>query len=188
MPFLHTAYEITDVKGKLIKAHKQRNGNLNQQLIYGNSLSCLGVFIKKEILIQHPFIERRELSGSEDYELWMRLASIYPIAYSDKVTAAIIQHEERSVINFSSGKLIRRIELVIEFLVNNKMFIAAYGKQLNIFIAHRFLYLSLHLIMGRHYLLGLKYWMKAFWAKPTIVLTRKSVGIFKNLFISFYSK
>lgn len=181
--FLHTAYEIVDTKGNIIRQKNSRKRNPNEQLIYGNSLSCLGIFIKQEILLENPFHEDRKLSGSEDYELWLRLASLYPIYYSSKITAALIQHDQRSVTNYRSDQLILRINLVIQLLCANSNFMAYYGHQKHIFVAHRYLYLSLHLVMSKHYSLGLKYWFKAIKIYPKVLLSHKTLGIFKNILI-----
>ena len=63
----------------LVSENKYKNvvkfKDINKQLINKNLLSCNGVFVKKEVAIQNPFSEIRELSASEDYLLWFLLAS-----------------------------------------------------------------------------------------------------------------
>lgn len=184
---LHLGYEIKDENRKVIQKINKRKGNLNQKLIYGNSLSCLGVFIRKDIADNFPFNEDRALSGSEDYELWMRLASRYNIVYSNKITAALIQHQNRSVINFEKQRLIERINLLIYYLFNDKMFEQVYGDRKNIFLAHRYLYLSLHLIMGKYYVDGIKYWVAAIRSHPISLFSQKTLGVFKTLFFTLVS-
>ncbi len=105
-PFAHLGYEIIDSSSHVLSRINSRKGNLNHLLIEGNSLSCIGVCIRKDIATLHPFNEDRRIIGSEDYELWMRLASRYPMIYSNEVTAALIQHDHRSVLGFKPRQLI----------------------------------------------------------------------------------
>jgi len=98
--FFSLAYEVVDTSGKVLHIYHQRKGDLNAQLITGNHLSCIGVFIKCDILLKNLFNEERNLSGTEDYELWLRLASQYRIIYNNVVTSAIVNHESRSVLSF----------------------------------------------------------------------------------------
>ena len=177
----HIGYEIKNINGEIVRRVNNRKGNLNKQLLYGNSFSCLGVFVRRDIALNHLFNEDRNLSGSEDYELWMRLASRYQISYSNEITAALIQHEGRSVLGFDKAILINRIELLIKYLFKDQKFVAAYGSKKSIFLAHRYLYLSLHLVMGRYLNDGLLFWWRAFKLHPAILFTRKTAGILKNL-------
>lgn len=177
----HTGYEIKDINDEIIRRINNREGDLNEQLLYGNSLSCIGVFIRKDIALKHLFNEDRNLSGSEDYELWMRLASRYKIYYSNEITAALVQHEGRSVLGFDKRILINRIELLIKYLFEDQKFLKTYGSKESVFIAHRYLYLSLHLVMGRYLRDGLMFWWRAFKLYPTVLFTRKTAGILKNL-------
>ena len=181
--FFHIGYEVKDTNGEIIRRVNNREGSLNEQLLYGNSLSCIGVFIRRDIALKHLFNEDRNLSGSEDYELWMRLASRYEIFYSDEITAALIQHEGRSVLGFDKRVLINRIELLMKYLFKDQKFIETYGSKKSIFIAHRYLYLSLHLTMGRYLGDGLMFWWRAFRLYPAILFTRKTAGILKNLVV-----
>lgn len=180
-PFVHLRYEIKNKKGHVFSRMDKRKGSLNQKLIEGNSLSCLGIFIRNDIAKLHPFNEDRRIIGSEDYELWMRLASLYPIVYSNEVVAALTQHEDRSVLNVVPEQLINRIELTIDYLIENEGFRVRFGKYQRKFVAHRYLYLSLHLVMSQHKKLGVSYWFKALVNRPQILFHRKTIGILKNL-------
>src|SRR5687768_637150 len=76
----HLAYEIVRTDGSVVTKYNNYSGSLNIRLIrLGNILSCMGVFVRREIAIKNLFVEDREMSGSEDYELWLRLAGQYEI-------------------------------------------------------------------------------------------------------------
>ncbi|MDZ7606957.1 MAG: glycosyltransferase [Cyclobacteriaceae bacterium] len=114
--WFHIAYEIRDEAGRVLRKEHRRKGNINQSLITGNHLSCIGVFVKKDILEQHQFNEDPDIIGSEDYLLWLKLASLFPLRYSNRISAYVVQHRGRSVINFNQHQLIRRIKKSIEIV------------------------------------------------------------------------
>ena len=174
----HLGYEIKSENGKIIRKVNNRKGNLNDSLITGNHLSCIGVFIKNEIAKETRFNEDLEIIGSEDYELWLRLASKYQLHYSNEITSCMNQHADRSVTNFDSGKLITRINKLIQIVIKNTSWNPSEIKR---FVVHRYLYLSLHLAMNNNRKLAIQFLVKALTYYPILFLSRKSFGILKNL-------
>lgn len=177
----HLAYEMKNPDGKIISQYNQRQGNINQQLIYGNLLSCIGVFVRRDVIHQHSFNEDRALAGSEDWELWMRLAARYPIYYSNEITSAIINHEERSVLNIRVDKLIRRIELAYHYLLEDEAFKHKFGKFRRPMLAHLQLYLSLHLVLAQHKKQSFYYILQALKNHPQVFFTKKFIVILSKL-------
>src|SRR5262245_63041093 len=110
--WFHLGYEIANDEGNRIRPSGTLPEIANELLTDGNFLSCRGVFIRRDIALKHPFNEDRALSGTEDYELWLRLASRYPLYCDRRITSAIVQHDRRSVINTSRDDLFTRIELL----------------------------------------------------------------------------
>lgn len=178
--FFHLAYEIKDESGKILQRH-QYWGDLNQQLITGNFLSCMGVFVKKEVAQALPFNEDRALSGSEDWELWMRLASRYRLYYSNTITSALVQHQDRSVVNTDEIRLRNRIELVVKYLEKDAVWQQSYGKHKSVMMAHLWLYVSLHLVLGGNKRRGFLYWRKAVGSALPIIFSRKSAVVLWKL-------
>ncbi len=72
-------------------------GRLNSKIIQSNCLSCNNVFIPKAIFEKEKFSEVRNLSASEDWDLWIRLSLIYSIVGVEDITSAIVQHDSRSM-------------------------------------------------------------------------------------------
>jgi len=179
--FLHLAYEMKTPEGKILSQNNQRKGDLNKQLLTGNHLSCIGVFLKKEIALEFPFSENRELSGTEDWELWMRLASRFKIYYSNQTTSAIINHEERSVLQIDEKKIKKRIDLALKYIFADEAFEAKYGQYKNIAQAHLYLYICLHLILAKQKKRSLFYLKKAIFWYPQIIFNRKTLAILKHI-------
>ena len=177
--WFHLGYEVKDEKGKILRQENKRRGNLGEQLLTGNHLSCIGVFVRKDIIQQNLFNEDPDLIGSEDYELWLRLAAQFPLYYSNEITSCVIQHSQRSVISsFDSNKLEKRIGKIIVIVATNKIFTP---NQQNAFIAHRYLYLALHLALLKERQKAIKYFLDAIKLKPQLIFHRKTAGFVKNL-------
>ena len=91
-----------------ISPKKISNEALKEKLItQGNYLACLGVFVKSQILKSNLFLESRILSGSEDYELWLRLLSNgIKLHKNPIVTSELIIHDGRGekTVSFSRVK------------------------------------------------------------------------------------
>jgi glycosyltransferase involved in cell wall biosynthesis len=147
--WFHLGYEIADDEGNRIRPCETLPDIANELLTGGNCLSCRGVFIRRDIGLKHPFNEDRALSGTEDYELWLRLASRYPLYCDRRITSAIVQHDRRSVINTSRDDLFTRIELLERYLAEDPTFVEAYGDRLGEFKANNRIYIALHLALAR---------------------------------------
>ena len=146
-PVFHLGYEILHSNGK-VNFLPTLPSPVNQKLLEGNFLSCMGVFLKREVAFANFFDEDRQLSGSEDYELWMRIAARYPILTFPKVTSRLINHSDRSVVTTSAKKLIDRINVLEEKLHRDAVFMNVFGNSLRKFDSYRTLYLALHLALS----------------------------------------
>ena len=170
--WFHLAYQVKD-NDKVLWETSARSGNLNKELITGNHLSCIGVFIRKDIIHTNFFNESYQLIGSEDYELWLRLASRFPIKFSNKITSQINQHSLRSVLNFNSNEIINRINYFIKSVKKDDILMQFLTPHWEKFIAHRYLYLALHLYIGGQNIKSISFLSKAFFKYPPIIVTKK---------------
>lgn len=177
--WMHLAYEIRDNNGKLIERRNRRKNNLGKSLLSGNHLSCVGIIIRKDIIKKNHFNEDPVIIGSEDYLLWLKLSFRYILRFSNTVCASVFDHSSRSVRSFNSERLINRIEKSISFVINDPEFQSRSKKDARKFIAHRYIYLSLHLILNKDLINGMKYWDKSFRLFPQILFSRKNLGIIK---------
>ena len=180
--WLHLAYEIKDEIGKVLRRENIRNGDINKSLITGNHLSCIGVFVRKDILQKHQFNTDPDIIGSEDYVLWMELACLYPLRYSNKISAFMVQHVGRSVINFKKDQLIKRIKKNIQYIVKNPSFQNSFNKKVASFKAHRYLYLANHLSRSHSKISSLNYYFLSISIFPIIIFSRNSLSFIKSLF------
>jgi glycosyltransferase involved in cell wall biosynthesis len=186
-PFYHQAYEIKNQKGKLLNFDINYGDGI-YFLVKGNPLSCIGVFIRKDITEKFRFIEDRNLSGSEDWELWIRLGVNFGLAKDKTVTSCLIVHDERSVLNVNKEKLALRKNLLIHYAFQDEKVQKVFGKYKNRMKAYSETYIALHLILEDEISAGIKYLFSAFKKYPPSIIDIRTLGIFKQLAISIGRK
>ena len=181
--FFHLGYDIKNDQEKLLTKVNRFRGSIRTRLIKeGNLLSCNGVFVRTDIIKENPFNEDRRLSGSEDYELWLRLSSKYNLIYSNEVTSCIINHVDRSVLQMNKEKLISRYHILMDCAMKNDNFMEEFGRYKNIFISNGLSYISLHLALTKNNkVLSLKYLILALMKFPGFIFKKRFYAILKHL-------
>lgn len=177
----HLGYDIKDGEGNF-----QRNVNtlpspVNSILINGNHLSCNGVFIRRDIFLDLPFSENRVLSASEDYALWLRMASRYTFHSVQVITSTVVNHDQRSVVTIKRDKFLERMQALQADVSQDAMFQKKYKGQWGTFCAYRDIYIALHLAMANYSKKeSLVYLWNSFKLRPQVVFTRRFLAALKN--------
>jgi glycosyltransferase involved in cell wall biosynthesis len=179
------AYDIQDAHGRVQRRFDALPATINATLIDGNHVGgCNGVFVRADISKQYPFNEARELSASEDYELWLRLAARFDFHCVNTVTSALVNHDDRSVLHVREDKLLLRINTLQQSLTADEAFCKAYSRQLATFQAYLHIYMALHLgIAGAPRANAFRYLVRAIVAKPGVTFTRRFAAALKNIIV-----
>jgi glycosyltransferase involved in cell wall biosynthesis len=181
----HLGYDIREPGGRLVRRIDRLPANINRDIILGNCLSCNGVFLRRDIARAHPFNEDLDLSSSEDYELWLRLASRYPLWCENTVTSSVIDHPARSVARAGKKALLRRVESLLHSLSKDAPFMKEYEAVYSRFLARRHAYVALHLALsGGHRVESLLWLGKAVVEDPRFILSRQFLGVIKRHLVS----
>lgn len=182
--FFGLGYEARNLKNDSVKSTILFPEIANETLIRGNNFSCNAIFIRKDIALLHPFNEIRSLSGTEDYELWFRLAARYNLYFNNKITSAIVQHDSRSIYLTNEKKLLERILIMEESLEKDIEFIKKFGKDFPIIKANNRLYIALNTAIMKKPLSTLKYLLQAVSFSKSVLLSKNFFGPIKKL-VSF---
>ncbi len=186
IPFYHQAYEIRSyVKFSDRLVHNYHNRDV-RFLVKGNPLSCLGVFIRRAEAIQFPFNEDRELSGSEDWELWLRLSANFGLRRGKKICACLILHDDRSVYQIEEKRLVKRKQLAIDYAFKDPAVVKMYGNYWKEILSHSDTYNSLHLALSGKKKRSFYYLFRAFKRYPLCLINRRTLAIFKYYFIYLF--
>lgn len=180
--FFNIAYELKSTEGKVIFQQKVNSNDFNAELLKGNFLGCIGVFLKREIALENPFCEDRKFACSEDWQLWLVIASKYKLYHFNEICFCTINHNERSVNNLSKEKMLYNTKKIGELLRENDSFIQKYGINNSIKIeAHMWTYSGLHLILAHEKMNGIKFFLKGIMLNYKELFTRRTLAVIKYL-------
>lgn len=184
-PLYHQAYEVILDTGETISRLGIPSGNIDRLLFTrGNVMSCQGVFLLRGVAVENPFNETRELTGVEDWELWIRLASGYEIIHEATITSAIVQHSGRSVREGNADALQRRIEALKQLVTANEKVCDRFSDLLPQLWANTATYLALHLseIPGQKSA-AISHLLKGVGESLRVIGQRRTWAILRNLLL-----
>jgi glycosyltransferase involved in cell wall biosynthesis len=181
----HSAYEFRNQKNELIKkVVYPNNENLNQAVLKGNLFSCFGMFLKSSIFNDVKFEEDRALSGSEDWLLWLKVSARCKIHFQPQISGCMIQHDERSVLNFNEDKLLSRTDLLINVLNMDKVFVEKFGIHvIHKIHGHMLTYSGLHMLLSSNKRKAIKLFFKGLKYSPTELLKIRTLAFLKHLLL-----
>ncbi len=180
----HLAFDIRNEEGVVEETRNSFSDKINDELINGNHLSCNCVFVRTDIAKRYTFNEDRMLSASEDYELWLRLASRFPFYSNNSVTTSLINHGQRSVIQTDGARLVERTESLSHYLLNDGEFVRRYSDYVKSFYAYLNIYVALHLALsGASRRESLSCLWKSFGTWPLVVFSKRFWGAAKNIIL-----
>lgn len=141
--FFHNLYELVDTQGK--RLHLYRVPSLQDprsDILEGNFLSCIGVFIHREIYSRLRFDTDPRMTGSEDWLYWIRVIADYIPGRINKVNSGIVHHGGRTVMEVDLDKLNKRMDLVRQKVWGDEHLRKAYGNRRNRLEVGFLIYLS----------------------------------------------
>ena len=165
----------------------QRKNKIPQKIIpiakslikKGNFMACQGVFLKNEVARNNSFNEDRLLSGSEDYELWLRISRKFKIEYNPVYSSILIDHQGRSQHYEDTGLLILRKELFLKYTLAH-----GYSKpEFRVISSGAYSYIALHLSLQSDNT-AWSWLLKAIDCDLRILLTKRTFVTIKNLFLA----
>lgn len=180
---IHSAYEFKTYKDEFLRSVAYpKDENLNQALLKGNLLSCFGMFIQSELLKEIKFEENRQLSGTEDWLLWLRFSARFHIHFQPQVSGCMIQHDGRSVLNFKEEELLNRTDLLVEKLRQDKCFMDKFGiKSVKNIEAHMLTYSALHLVFSNQNNKAKYLFWRGVKLNPLELFTKRTLAFVKYL-------
>lgn len=179
---IHLGYQLISTDKKVLQTFNTvPYKDLNKAILKGNYMSCMGVFLRRDVALTNPFSENRELSGTEDWLLWLKLAARYKIKFVEEISASMIDHDGRSIKNYSSKELDARTSILIDELKNDKAFISTYGiRSLKKIHAHMLTYSGLHLMLSRKKKDAWRRFINGILIYPGELFSRRTLAIFKH--------
>lgn len=114
---LHFDYEMVDETKRVLSNSKKwpNYPSTLQRILIANYIGNIGFFVKNDILNENLYDTTLMLTGSEDWDFWIRLIHRVPDLKSlPKINAQVLQHEGRTMNQFDGEKLNKRTDYIIE--------------------------------------------------------------------------
>lgn len=171
-----------------IKSIKNNISSVNKKLYTENILACNGVFVRRDIFDQIKFSENRDLSGSEDWLLWLQLSATYPFYYSPVVCSCLINHDQRGELNIKQGKLLKRLHILIDLIKSDKRISTLPRTHYRTALAACYQFAALKMAdFAKLKFVSIGNWFRAFFLNPLIVVHKTTYVTLKKLFFSWHS-
>ncbi len=178
------SYILSDPKKNIYK-NVVFNGILNSKIFKKNILSCNSVFIRRDFFLKNKFSENQDLSGSEDWELWLRIASKETFLGNKVISSIINNHIDRSTIKQNLNNMIKRID-ALEEIIFSKRYIDLekinYNNVKSEIYSFKSLVLSLDKYKRKEALICL---FNSLFLRPSRFFDKRNLVIFRNIIISF---
>jgi glycosyltransferase involved in cell wall biosynthesis len=108
----------------------------------GNFLASIGVFIHRDIYKNFSFDTNPLLTGSEDWDFWLRVVPHYQPGRIKKVNNGVVQHGARSINHMELDKLERRFKYLTDKISDDPKLSSVYAKYMKRLEAGSLLYTS----------------------------------------------
>ncbi len=179
----HLGFKHIDSLNNTISVRDDLDESFKAELIHENILHGNAIFIRCDIAKQVNFIQSPYAIVSEDWYVWLRLAARYKFYFDNTITTAVVQHDERSLMNLDPDKLIKSTDVIVESLNKDGPFLAAYRSKVNYHYANHYTLLTLVLALTKKRRLDtIKYLIRAVKYDPTVVFRKRFLASVKHFF------
>lgn len=176
--FFHSRYE--EVYGEVKKQIPPLFANtLRANIIRQNKFACQ-FYLKRNVALEIPFSEDRDLKIGEDWEVILKVAMRYKLNFTNEVTAAIVHHGERTMELASAAVVIQSRDILIERLKQDgTISVSIIG---NVF-AELTTLAALSAAIENEKSKSFKLWWKGTVKRPRHLFTRRTLAIFKKIIV-----
>jgi glycosyltransferase involved in cell wall biosynthesis len=139
----HNLYELIDERGRVLCRYDfPPLDDPVRAITGGNFLSSVGVFIHRDIYAGYRFDPAPVLTGSEDWEFWLRVVADHRPGRIEKVNNGVVQHADRSTNSLELDRLKACYAYLMNKVANDPHLKAVYGTSMKRLEAGALLYTS----------------------------------------------
>lgn len=176
-------YELVDNDRKVLYRYPFPSlKNPQKALTRGNYLSCIGVFLHRDIFTNIHFDENPELTGSEDYEYWFRVLAHYNPGRINKINSGIRQHPERSINENYVDRKLRQLTIIERKIHEDPALYKAFFHYLYRLRASFYLYAAINAGKASGMFYRANFVIRAIWEDPGLLATRRPWSILNQIF------
>lgn len=180
----HNLHELVNERKEAIyHYHFPPLNNQLKAIVGGNFLSCIGVFLHRDIYTKYRFDTFRDLTGAEDWDFWLRVFVDYKVGRINKINSALLQHGNRSINNQSIESLEKGYLYLFEKYRKDPHLSKGYSKYLNRIEAFSYVYLAILAVTGGLFDEAKKYLKIAVQKDSGIVFTSRFLRILRRVIL-----
>jgi len=185
MPMVfHLGYEIKDENDRMIHRQKNLKTTPNKALLKVNYINPNPVFVNNATLGEVMYNTDRGLAGTEDWLYHLQLAARYDITgFHECVTCCMVQHNTRSMNQYSGNDVLKRNRLLQKYLSDDLNFKMKYGDSLHFVSAEMLGLAALHFVLEKKKMNAFKYLLLSFYYSPMLIFNRRTLAIIKHSLI-----
>ncbi len=176
----HLGFEYRDEQGGLLSKSTQVVGVGNKKMLYINYINPNPMFVHRNTLTEVMYNDDRNLAGCEDWLYHLQLAARYKImAFGNKITSYMVQHDNRSMNQWSGDDVLRRNEFLLEYLQADPVFYKQFGWAINNISAEMTSLAALHYVLQGKKKKSVKTLFKSFGLSAKLIFERRTLAIGK---------
>jgi glycosyltransferase involved in cell wall biosynthesis len=170
-------------RGKTSRTIQAPRFGFKTSLLQNNFLACGSVFIKRTIALTHLFSEDRKLSGTEDWELWLRIYSSHDFIKFPGIVFKQRLHSLRSLDKVPAQKVTERETAFIDHIKKSQShLLKRFTKvDLNSLIADRYTLIALAQTETGSKKLATEYLVKSWLSSFRVIARRRFWAVLKKL-------
>ncbi len=174
--FFHNLYEMVDETGKRLGyGPAPRLNSQIRALAIGNFLACIGTFIHRDIYTEFRFDPKPLLSGSEDWEFWLRVGADHAIKRINATNSAIVQHAGRTMLDQDVAVATRRVHYILDKIDSDPHLSSVYGAYRSLMRASRMVFLAGFANDASDSRAAVRFLRRALVERPTMALSPRFV-------------
>jgi len=169
--------------GSVVKGQTLPYSSFRENILFNNFLACGSVFLKREVAKDFPFSDDRRLSGSEDWELWLRLYAEFDFQRIPITIFKQRQHSERSLITADAERVTEREKLFAKLISEHRTILRKRfsDNEINLLMADRMTLIALTQFVGGNRKLCFHYWRQSFRLSVRVLKRRRFLAVAKKL-------
>ena len=185
----HNLYELINERSQPIYQYQFRSiKNPVKAIAKGNFLSCIGVFISRDIFSNYAFDTNHTLQGIEDWEFWMRILAKYSVGRIPKINNGIVHHAGRSITQYNFESYLEKKDYIVNKIKNDQELIRIYGPYLLMFESSCYMLAASQANAGGSFGVARNLLMRAFKKNPLLIFDLRFLRIFEISTLKLKSK
>jgi len=171
-------------QGRSSRLIRPRYSNFKTSIMHNNFLACGAVFIRHDVAKKFLFSEKWNLSGAEDWELWLRLYAYYEFLDCKMTIFRQYEHSGRSLRSQNVDKSIDREACFVETIREARTVLSNRFTQsdIDLLLADRFSFMALLYCEKNSKDEAVLFWRKSYQTSLRVLTRRRFWAVCRKLF------